>query len=57
VCFGNNSGTKTVAVELLAVGAEARMGVTVGILDLRMEILPKPGPGATIPQARVLFVR
>ena len=38
------------AVELQAVGAEARMGVTVGILDVRMEILPKPDMGTTIPQ-------
>ena len=45
-----SSGSKTMAVELQAVGAEARMGVTVGILDVRMEILPKPDMGTTIPQ-------
>lgn len=36
------SGAKTEAVELRAYGAEAKIGVAVGVLDLRYEVLPAP---------------
>ena len=29
------------------------MGVTVGLLDVRMEVLPKPAMGTTIPQTEI----
>lgn len=42
-------GGQSVAVELTGVGAEARIQVPVGILDVRMELLPAPSEGGGVP--------
>ena len=46
-------GGVSMAVELLAAGSDAKMKVTVGVLQLRIDMLPPPAQGQAVPLGEI----